>query len=63
VLCKLKRKYKANKLEHVYDLDSDPMMEKLSPSLSIQAARLLAAVVRIVDRCPRKGGGLSKTDC
>jgi hypothetical protein len=23
----------------------------------------LAAVVRIVDRCPRKGGGLSKTDC
>jgi hypothetical protein len=28
-LCKLKRKCKAKKLENIYGLDSDPVMEKL----------------------------------
>jgi hypothetical protein len=62
-LCKLKRKCKAKKLENIYGLDSDPVMEKLSSSLSVEAARLLAAVIRNSRQNPREGGGLLKTKC
>jgi hypothetical protein len=47
VLCKLKKKYKANKLmKKLSCVDSDPLMENLSSSLAVEAARLLAAIVR-----------------
>ncbi|XP_023719162.1 uncharacterized protein LOC111870825 [Cryptotermes secundus] len=45
-LCKLKKKYKGKKLENLCDVDSDPLMERLSSSLSVEAARLLAAIIR-----------------
>jgi hypothetical protein len=46
-LCKLRNKYKTKKLENsIYDLDSDPVMKKLSSSLSAGAATLLASVIR-----------------
>ncbi|PNF29154.1 hypothetical protein B7P43_G12376 [Cryptotermes secundus] len=45
-LCKLKKKYKGKKLENLCDVDSGPLMERLSSSLSVEAARLLAAVIR-----------------
>jgi hypothetical protein len=45
-LCKLKKKYKAKKLEYLCHADSDPLMENLSSSLSVEAARLLAAIIR-----------------
>jgi hypothetical protein len=45
-LCKLKKKYKAKKLEKHCCTDSDPLMESLSSSLTVEAARLLAAIVQ-----------------
>jgi hypothetical protein len=33
-------------LENIYDLDSDPVIEKLSSALSVEAGKLLAAVIR-----------------
>jgi hypothetical protein len=44
-LCKLKKKYKAKKLEYLCHVDSDPLMENLS-SFTVEAARLLAAIIR-----------------
>jgi hypothetical protein len=47
VLCKLKKMYKAKKLmKKLCCVGSDPLMENLSSSLTVQAARLLAAIVR-----------------
>jgi hypothetical protein len=46
VLCKLKKKYKAKKLKKLSSVDSDPLMENLSSSLSVEAARILAAIIR-----------------
>jgi hypothetical protein len=46
VLCKLKNKYKAKKLKTLFRVDSDPVMENLSSSLSVEAVRLLAAIFR-----------------
>jgi hypothetical protein len=37
-LCKLKKKYKAKKLEKLCCVDSDPLMENLSSSLTVEAA-------------------------
>jgi hypothetical protein len=47
VLCKLKKKYKAKKLMmKLCCVDSDALMENLSSYFTVEAARLLAAIVR-----------------
>jgi hypothetical protein len=46
VLCKLKKKYKAKKLEKLCFVYSDPLIENLSSSLTVEAASLLAAIVQ-----------------
>jgi hypothetical protein len=46
VLCKLKKKYKAKKLEKLCFVESDPLMENLLSSLTVEAASLLAAIVQ-----------------
>jgi hypothetical protein len=45
-LCELKWKCKAKKLEDLYHVDSDPVMENLSSSMTLEAARLLATIIR-----------------
>jgi hypothetical protein len=45
-LCKLKKKYKGKKMKEPCNVDSDPLMEDLSSSFSVEAARFLAAVFR-----------------
>jgi hypothetical protein len=45
-LCKLKNKYRGKKLKKLCDVDSDPQMQSLSSSFSLEAARFLAAVFR-----------------
>jgi hypothetical protein len=46
VLYELEKKYKAKKLKKLCFVDSDPLMENLSSSLSVETARLLAAIIR-----------------
>lgn len=45
-LCKLKKKYDGKKMEQLCDVDSDPLKENLSSSLSLEAVRLLAGISR-----------------
>ena len=45
-LRKLKKKYRSRKLKDLCDVDSDPLMEKISKSLTAEAVRLLAAIIR-----------------
>jgi hypothetical protein len=46
VLCKLKKKFKAKKLKKLCCVVNDPVMENLSSSSTVVAARLLAAIIR-----------------
>jgi hypothetical protein len=47
MLCKLKKKYKAkNLMKKLCCMDSNPLMENLSFSLTVETARLLEAIVR-----------------
>jgi hypothetical protein len=45
-LCKLKKKYKGKKLKILCDMDSDPLMDNLSSSFSVEAVRFLAVIFR-----------------
>jgi hypothetical protein len=44
-LCKLRKKYRSRKLKDPCDVDSDPLMQKISKSLTAEAVRLLAAII------------------
>jgi hypothetical protein len=56
-LCTLK-KIQGKEVGNLYDVDSGPLMENLSSSFSVEAARFLAAVLGTVDRGLRAGGGI-----
>jgi hypothetical protein len=43
--CKLRKKYKEKEVK-LCCMDSDPLMENHSPSLTVEAARLLVAIIR-----------------
>jgi hypothetical protein len=45
-LCKLKNKHKEKKLKKLCCVDSDPVMENLLSSLTVEAASSLAAIIR-----------------
>ena len=45
-LCKLRKKYRPRKLKDLCDVDSDPLIGKISNSLNAEALRLLAAIIR-----------------
>ena len=45
-LCKLRKKYRSRKLKDLCDVDSDPLMQKISNSLTAEAVRFLAAIIR-----------------
>jgi hypothetical protein len=47
-------------LKDLCDVDSDPLIQKISNSLNAEAVRLLAAVIRIVDTSQGEGGGILK---
>jgi hypothetical protein len=50
---KLRKKYRSRKLKDLHDVDSDPLMLKLSKSLNAQAVSLLAAFFRNRRHKPR----------
>jgi hypothetical protein len=52
-LCKLRKKYKSRNLKDLCDVDSDPLMQKISNFLNAEAVRLLAAIFRNSRNKPR----------
>jgi hypothetical protein len=59
-LCKLKQKYRGNKLKRLFDADSDPLMEDLSSAFSLETARFVAETLRTLDSL-RAEGAILKT--
>ena len=45
-LCKLRKKYRAKKLEEVCQLEIDPLIQSLSSSLNVETSRFLLSIVR-----------------
>jgi hypothetical protein len=62
-LCKLKKKYKRKKLKELCDMESDPLMESLSFSFSVELPVFWQQFLGTVDRGLRAGGGILKTKC
>jgi hypothetical protein len=52
-LCKVRNKSKREKMKELCDVDSDPLMQSLSLSFSLQAARFLAAIFQNSRQRPR----------
>ena len=45
-LCKLRKKYRAKKLEEVCQLEINPLIHSLSSSLNVDTSRFLSSIVR-----------------
>jgi hypothetical protein len=62
-LCKLRKKYKREKVKKLCDVDSDPLMQSLSSSFSLLAADFWQQFLGTVGRDLGAGGGILKTKC
>jgi len=53
-LCKLRKKYRSKKLKDLCYVDSDPLTQEISNSLSAEAVRLLAVIISNSKHKPRE---------